>query len=736
MADLSSYINITANTVTAANLSTTGNVVSNSAVSTTGNITGNYIVGNGSTLSSLTASNVSGTVANATYALNANASSFANQATTADTANAVAGANVSGTVASATNATTAGTVTTAAQSNITSVGTLTSVAVTGNVTSGGLTVNGTGVVTGNLQIQGNLIYNNLTNITTANLVFGLANTTTGISANGAGFVVGNTSEASFLYNYTAQTWNSNIGVSAVGNITGGNIETAGLISAAGNVTGSYIIGNGSQLTGVTAYTNANVAAYLPTYTGNVNAGNVTATANVSGGNVLTGGVVSATGNLTAGNVSATNIVGTLTTASQTNITSVGTLGALTVTANITGGNITTAGQVSATGNITTANSFVGNLVGTTVSVTGNVSAGNVVATSVVVNGQPTTYGVVNPQYISVTNNTPQNIANVSAGGTTLTWDTTLSSNGITYSAGGFALTAGLTYQIQAEISLSNYSGYMIVQLVDVSNNSQIGSPQQATIVSSNAGFTEANNGTLDFIYTPVANQTVAFRVVSGSTNITGQHRGTGFSRASIVQINPTIAVQATATGTFNSTIGNVTLSNSYTQVVAASSPGTVIFTLPTLQPGTYLITARAKYNGSYSVMGIFTGGSQVADTSAFSWYQASGSVNNGLNGTWVLTVTTPTVYTINVWGGGTVQAGSDGSAVANYIQLNPTFALNALDTMTTTGNVTVGGILSSPQQTKASNATGTVGQICWDANYIYVCTATNTWKRTALTGGY
>jgi hypothetical protein len=56
--------------------------------------------------------------------------------------------------------------------------------------------------------------------------------------------------------------------------------------------------------------------------------------------------------------------------------------------------------------------------------------------------------------------------------------------------------------------------------------------------------------------------------------------------------------------------------------------------------------------------------------------------------------------------------------------------------MTTTGNVSVGGILSSPQQTKASNATGTVGQICWDANYIYVCTATNTWKRTALTGGY
>ena len=32
----------------------------------------------------------------------------------------------------------------------------------------------------------------------------------------------------------------------------------------------------------------------------------------------------------------------------------------------------------------------------------------------------------------------------------------------------------------------------------------------------------------------------------------------------------------------------------------------------------------------------------------------------------------------------------------------------------------------------SATATGTAGEICWDANYIYVCTATNTWRRTAL----
>lgn len=33
----------------------------------------------------------------------------------------------------------------------------------------------------------------------------------------------------------------------------------------------------------------------------------------------------------------------------------------------------------------------------------------------------------------------------------------------------------------------------------------------------------------------------------------------------------------------------------------------------------------------------------------------------------------------------------------------------------------------------SSTSTGSVGQISWDVNYIYICTNTNTWKRVALT---
>jgi hypothetical protein len=32
----------------------------------------------------------------------------------------------------------------------------------------------------------------------------------------------------------------------------------------------------------------------------------------------------------------------------------------------------------------------------------------------------------------------------------------------------------------------------------------------------------------------------------------------------------------------------------------------------------------------------------------------------------------------------------------------------------------------------SATAAGNAGDICWDANYIYVCVATNTWKRTAI----
>jgi hypothetical protein len=55
-------------------------------------------------------------------------------------------------------------------------------------------------------------------------------------------------------------------------------------------------------------------------------------------------------------------------------------------------------------------------------------------------------------------------------------------------------------------------------------------------------------------------------------------------------------------------------------------------------------------------------------------------------------------------------------------------------TATFAGAVTVAGtVIHTLSATPASaSAAGTVGTMSWDANYIYICTATNTWKRVAI----
>jgi hypothetical protein len=95
----------------------------------------------------------------------------------------------------------------------------------------------------------------------------------------------------------------------------GNIKTAGNISALGNITGNYILGNGSQLTGLPAtYGNANVATFMAGFgsngistTGNINAGNVSVGGTLATtGNTSVGGALAVTGNTSvAGNLSLT-----------------------------------------------------------------------------------------------------------------------------------------------------------------------------------------------------------------------------------------------------------------------------------------------------------------------------------------------------------------------------------------------------------------------------------------------
>jgi len=189
------------------------------------------------------------------------------------------------------------------------------------------------------------------------------------------------------------------------------------LSATGNVSGTYVLGNGALLTGITTDTTqiyngtsrviiaasagnivANVggttigtfsgtglavvgavnATTTVSVTGNIiggnittagqitGTGNVTSAANVSGGNILTGGMISAAANITGGNIT--------------------TGGLITVTGNVIGGNLVTAGQASAGGNVTGGNirtagqiSATGAVYGDSFSAANGVSAGTTVA---------------------------------------------------------------------------------------------------------------------------------------------------------------------------------------------------------------------------------------------------------------------------------------------------------------------------------------------------------------------
>ena len=208
------------------------------------------------------------------------------------------------------------------------------ISLAGNVTAGGLTTTGGIFIGGNANILGTVTYNDVTSITTANLVIGLGNNQSGFNVTGGGIVVGNTAEAQWLYNQPAQTWDSNLGIDATGNITapyfiGDGSQLTGLPAAytdadvstylasgnntagydtSGNVTAGYFIGDGSQLTGLPAsYGNADVATYLAS---NANVA-ITTTAAISAagnvsGNYILGNVRHATG---LGNVSAINLNG-------------------------------------------------------------------------------------------------------------------------------------------------------------------------------------------------------------------------------------------------------------------------------------------------------------------------------------------------------------------------------------------------------------------------------------------
>ena len=151
------------------------------------------------------------------------------------------------------------------------------ISATGNISAENFFAQGNVIALGGASFDNTLEAGNLA---TTGRVSATGNVT-GLNITTGGMVVANG-------NISGSSFAASGSISAVGNVSGAGITASGSITSAGNITGSYFIGDGSQLTGITSdYGNANVATYLPVNTANVGAGNITV-----------GGVVSAVGNIT------------------------------------------------------------------------------------------------------------------------------------------------------------------------------------------------------------------------------------------------------------------------------------------------------------------------------------------------------------------------------------------------------------------------------------------------------
>ena len=247
---------------------------------TTGIFTSPFLAGNGNGLSNIQGANVSGFVPNANVA---------------NTAFSVAGANVSGFVP---NANVANTAIAVAAANVSGLGNIATINLTGSTTNvlygNGVFAAVTGGSYGNSDVANYLptFTGNIgANVVTANLFSGNGTNLTNIAgANVSGFVP------------NANVANTAFAVAAA-NVSGlGNIATINLTGSTTNV----LYGNGvfAAVTGG-SYGNSDVANYLPTFTGNVGAGNVNVTGTVYANGISSTGLAS----LTTLNVSTTANLG-------------------------------------------------------------------------------------------------------------------------------------------------------------------------------------------------------------------------------------------------------------------------------------------------------------------------------------------------------------------------------------------------------------------------------------------
>jgi hypothetical protein len=338
----------------------------------------------------------------------------------------------------------------------------------------------------------------------------------------------------------------------VGNVAGGNVSTAGLVTASGNITGSNI-NTGGLITATGNISGGNISAAGGIVGG---AGGVSVTGNVTGGNLIINGTMSASCNLTTTNISATtldasaNITGG--NIKTTGISNVGTsivTGTQTVTGNITGANVNT-GILSASGNI----------IGLNVN-TGVVSAtGNVIATA----GK---FFIGDGGFLSNVT-VASNVAATQLANGTSNWAIRTSGGDITGDVGG-----------SANVAILTGSGFSLTGFMSAAGNVTGSNVNTGGLISATGNIIGGNVSGATGTFTTVIGNANATSLTTGtvpSDRLTGQYtidiNGSSLT-ANTVTINAQPNITSVGTLTVLSVSGNITGGNLNTgaQVVATGN---------------------------------------------------------------------------------------------------------------------------------------------------------------------
>ena len=314
----------TANVIVTGDLTVTGNA------SLAGNISGDKLF-NGTTSIEIQTPNGN---ANITIGGTSNVAVFS-----------TGGANITGYMSASGNVTGA---------NINTAGLLTAV---GNVTGGNINSLGNVWITRDASVgQPTIRFTDTDTDVADGQVFGAVEWyTNDVSSSGARVTAGIRAVASgLLGNANVQILTSTGGAAATAKVTVDNVGNVGIANAAPlhTLAVSGTMYGSSTLTAVGNVTGGNLST----------AGLITATGNVTGGNINTGGLITATGNITGGNI--VSSAGIFATAGGTN-------GIVSAVGNIRGGNINSDGAVSATGNVNGDNINAGTLFSGPTAIIGN-----------------------------------------------------------------------------------------------------------------------------------------------------------------------------------------------------------------------------------------------------------------------------------------------------------------------------------------------------------------------------